>query len=381
MTLPQNITVPNLSGERFRVRYHLTGTEDEARANADHLRNEQTVEFPTNLLPEGDLSERIMGQVEDFAPVADGVFSVTISYAVETAGAELPQLMNVVFSNGSFMSGVRVERLELPDSLLSGFRGPRFGIEGLRERLRVPDRPLLCTPIKPMGLSPERLADMAYRLALGGMDLIKDDHGITNLPFCPFEERVERCAEAVARANRETGFQCLYAANVTAPAHLMLERAIFARHAGAGALLISPAITGFDAARQLADDDRLDLPIVAHPAGSGNFVSGSEARYSLYVYYGQLHRLAGADAVVYMNYGGRFPISEQDCLDAKGGCRDAMGHFKTIFPAPGGGMTLGRIPELREFYGDEVVFVIGGDLHQHSADLTTNVREFLKLME
>jgi ribulose-bisphosphate carboxylase large chain len=308
------------------------------------------------------------------------VFAVTISYAVETAGAELTQLMNVVLSNGSFVPGVRVERLELSGSLLSGFKGPRFGIEGLRERLGVPERPLLCTPIKPMGLSPEQLAEMAYRLALGGMDLIKDDHGITNLPFCPFEERVERCAEAVARANRETGLQCLYAANVTAPADLMLERAMFAKRAGAGAVLISPAITGFDAARQLADDDRLNLPIVAHPAGSGNFVSGSEARYSLYAFFGQIHRLAGVDAAIYMNYGGRFPISKEDCLGAKAGCQDPMGHLKPIFPAPGGGMTLGRIPELREVYGNEVVFVVGGDLHQHSADLTTNVREFLRVM-
>jgi ribulose-bisphosphate carboxylase large chain len=231
-----------------------------------------------------------------------------------------------------------------------------------------------------MGLSPEQLADMSYRLALGGMDLIKDDHGITNLPFCPFEERVERCAEAVARANRETGFQCLYAANVTAPAHLVLERALFAKSAGAGALLISPAITGFDIVRQLADDDRLNLPILGHPAASGNFVAGSEARYSHYVHYGQLHRLAGADAAIYMNYGGRFSVSKQDGLDAKAGCRDAMGHLKAIFPAPGGGMTLERIPELREFYDDEVIFVVGGDLHQHSADLTANTQEFLKLM-
>ena len=50
-----------------------------------------------------------------------------------------------------------------------------------------------------MGLSATDLAELAYRFALGGIDLIKDDHGLTNQPFCPFEERVRRCAEAVAR--------------------------------------------------------------------------------------------------------------------------------------------------------------------------------------
>ena len=99
-----------------------------------------------------------------------------------------------------------------------GGPGPRFGRAGIRALLDVADRPLLGTALKPMGLSAADLADLAYQLALGGVDIIKEDHGLTDQPFAPFDERVPRCAEAVALANRQTGYRCLYVPNITAPA-------------------------------------------------------------------------------------------------------------------------------------------------------------------
>jgi len=40
----------------------------------------------------------------------------------------------------------------------------------LRLLLGVAQRPLLCTALKPMGLPPSVLADLAYQIALGGID-------------------------------------------------------------------------------------------------------------------------------------------------------------------------------------------------------------------
>jgi len=43
-----------------------------------------------------------------------------------------------------------------------------------------------------------------------GVDLIKDDHSLADQTSAPFAERVERCQEAVVRANDETGGNALY---------------------------------------------------------------------------------------------------------------------------------------------------------------------------
>ena len=48
------------------------------------------------------------------------------------------------------------------------------------------------------GLAPEALARLAHRLALGGVDLIKDDHGIADQAFSPFSAL--KGAEVIALA-------------------------------------------------------------------------------------------------------------------------------------------------------------------------------------
>jgi ribulose-bisphosphate carboxylase large chain len=143
----------DLSGERFRVVYHLSGSETAARAQAEDLCVEQTIEFPADLVKGGDIRDHILGRIESLLPLEGERWEAMISFAIEITGFELTQLLNVVFGNFSLKPGVRVERLELPESLLSYFKGPRFGVSGLRDLLSVPQRPLFCTALKPMGLS------------------------------------------------------------------------------------------------------------------------------------------------------------------------------------------------------------------------------------
>jgi ribulose-bisphosphate carboxylase large chain len=380
-TLPSDLHVPNLSGDRFLVEYQISGDDEEVSTKARNITVEQTVEFPVDLIPASNLLTDLVGQIESYEKLEPGRYTVAISYAIETAGTDFPQLLNVIQGLSSLIPGIRVEKMTFPDRLLNLYKGPRFGPEGWRAALGVYDRPLLCTALKPMGLSIGQLADMAHKCALGGLDIMKDDHGITNLPFSPFEERVPRIAEAVADANRLTGLSCMYAANITGPAESIVDRAIYAKNAGATALLIAPAITGFDAMRAVADDDRVNLPILSHPTVTGNFVHNPDGGFSYFAYYGQLHRLAGADSPIFVNFGGRFPTKRKDCLGLIDGCRIPMGHIKPIIPCVGGGMKFGQMSELLEMYGDNAIFLVGGGLHSAGDDLVENAREFRRLVQ
>ena len=369
------------TGERFGVWYRLSGGEKAAREKAEDICIEQTVEFPPELVGANAIRDHIIGRVESFERLDPSYFLAHITFAIEAAGTELTQLINVIFGNISLKPGIRVERIELPEMLLQVFRGPRFGRVGLRTVLSVPKRPLLCTALKPMGLTARELADLAYQLALGGIDLIKDDHGLADQTFAPFRERVQCCVEAVERANRETGYKCLYLPNVTAPQNEIAARADMARRAGAGGLLIAPGLTGFDAMRSLADDDRIALPILSHPAFQGGLVTSPDNGFSHYCLFGQFPRLAGADASIFPNCGGRFSFSCEECASIAQGTVAPMGHIKTIFPTPGGGMTLERVPEMLGLYGREVIFLIGGGLHQHDSDLATACRYLHDLVD
>lgn len=370
-----------VSGIRFSVVYRLDGDAATAHLRAQDICLEQTVEIPEALVPDGMIRDHVLGRIEEFEARPDRSHSARISYAVEVAAAGLTQLLNVAFGNISIKAGIRAERLDLPEVMLQAFRGPRFGRRGLRERLGVPTRPLLCTALKPLGLSPEGLAGMAYRFALGGIDIIKDDHGLADQGFARFRERAERCAEAVARANRETGGRSVYVPNVTAGFDEIGARARFAKALGAGGLLIAPGLTGLDAMRCLADDDDLALPILAHPAFQGTYVLHPSSGLSHQLLFGQLPRLAGADATIYPNFGGRFGFTKDECLGIVRGTEMAMGALEPIFPTPGGGMSLDRAPEMLDAYGRDVILLIGGGLMTPDSEVIETCHRFRALTE
>jgi ribulose-bisphosphate carboxylase large chain len=58
-----------------------------------------------------------------------------------------------------------------------------------------------------------------------------------------------------------------------------------------------------------------------------------------------------------------------------------MAHIKPIFSAPGGGMSLERIPEMIQTYGKDVIFLIGGALHKIGPDLIKNCRRYMQTVK
>jgi ribulose-bisphosphate carboxylase large chain len=373
----------NLSGDRFDVVYQVKGDRAEVDIIAQDICVEQTIEFPADLIStDDDIRNHIIGQVKDIKELASEVWQVTISFAIEVTGFTLPQLINVMFGNISIKPNIRIAKLDnLPQSLLGYFKGPRFGSAGLRKMVDQPTRALLCTALKPMGLSSKGLAQQAYEFAKGGMDFIKDDHGLANQPFSPFRQRVELCAEAVARANQETGYKCRYVPSLSSPFETLMDDARFAKECNSGGLLVAPGLVGFDAMRALADNDDLGLPILGHPSFIGSYAISANDGLSFYALFGQLMRLAGADASIFPSYGGRFSFSKDECRSIVDGTQTDMGHIKTILPTPGGGMTLDRVTELHDFYGPEMMFLIGGALHRGDRGLIETCNGFRGVVE
>ncbi|MFH1777943.1 MAG: RuBisCO large subunit C-terminal-like domain-containing protein [Candidatus Omnitrophota bacterium] len=367
--------------ERFNVIYQITGRKKDADNKARDICFEQTVEFPQELLVPGFIRDNIVGKIVSFKQMGANSYTAVISYLTEITAGEFTQLLNVIFGNISMKPGIRVLRLELPKSMLSKFKGPRFGIIGLRKLLRVRKRPLLCTALKPLGLKAEELAELAYYFALGGIDIIKDDHGLTNQCFARFKKRVALCAKAVAEANKKTGKKTIYVANITAPYDKILPRIRYAKHAGAGGIMIAPAIVGYDLMRTVAEDAKIKLPILAHPALQGSYLLSPNFGISGYLIFGQLNRLAGADVTIYPNFGGRFKFTRQECREIIAGTQVEMENIKPIFPCPAGGIGLKRVPGLLKFYGRDVIFLIGGGLIKHGKDLIENCRYFLELVK
>lgn len=335
---------------------------------------EQTVEIPADLVPAGSIADDIVGQIETLDSEPDGAFRAVLSYSPDSIGGELPQLLNVMFGNSSLQQGIKVLGFELGETLGARFTGAAFGIQGLRALVGRPCGGLIAPVIKPQGSSSADLAAIAYRCALAGADIIKEDHGLANQPSAPFKPRCEAIGQAVARANAETGGTALYFPQISGPGEVVMEQARFAKAAGAGGLLVMPGLLGFDRLRQLAEDPTLGLPMMAHPSLLGAQVLSPDTGFTHGTLFGDLMRLAGADIAIFPNVGGRFGFTREQCLDIATRCRDPDGIGRPIFPSPGGGMSIERAPDMRAMYGEEAVHLLGGSLLRHGEQIGEAIR-------
>lgn len=362
----------------FSASYLIKSYKNDIKKKAFDICVEQTIEFPYHLVKNNFIKKNIVGKIKSIKQISNNTFKVFISYNDITAGNDFTQFLNVLFGNTSLKPDIKLEKIFPSNNLIKKFKGPAFGLNGIRKILNAYKRPILATAIKPMGLSPKELANLAYKFAQGGIDIIKDDHGLTNQNFSPFKKRITEVCKAI----RKTKKNCLYAPNITADtSDEIIKRALFAKKSGAGALVISPGLTGFAIINELANKIKINLPILFHPAFLGGWTANKYSGISHYALYGQLARLSGADISIFPNFGGRFSFTKEECIQIDNGCKDKMGNIKKIFPAPAGGMTLKKIKLLKRFYGDDVVFLIGGALIEEGPNIIENCIKFRKLVE
>lgn len=367
----------NVSGRRIQATYSIHRPSHEIDAMARAIAIEQTIEFPENQVANDDIRRHIIGRIESVTEYEKSSFRVVISYAEEVSSYELTSLLNMLIGNSSMHSGIQLEEISCDSSFWNRFTGPRFGTEGIRRLTGVKNRPLLCGALKPIGLSAQQLAQYAYQMALGGADMIKDDHGLIDQPFARAEDRIALCSRAVAKANQETGRNCLYFTNVTGAFEKIITYAKLAKNEGAGGLMVIPGLIGFSAMKYLSSLDEIALPIMNHPSMQGFYIQHPSNGLSAKFVWGQLARLSGTDLSAFPHFESRFAYTESMCQDIIEACTQPMGALKTAIPTIGGGMRFGALDKVFEFYGEDVVILVGGDLHSLGNNVQKNTQTYV----
>jgi len=260
---------------------------------------------------------------------------------------------------------------ELPGQFADRFGGPRHGVAGLRHRVGAGHRALTCSALKPQGLPPTALALLAERLALGGLDFIKDDHGLADQDYSPFAARVAAVAAAVNAANAVTGGATRYAPSLSGDLDHLRRQVAVARDNGVDTLLAAPMILGLPAFVALVAENP-DMAFITHPAMAGATAIAPP------LLLGRLFRLLGADATVFPNHGGRFGYSPSVCRDLAAAARDPWLGLPGCLPVPAGGMTIRRVPEMLDFYGPDVMLLVGGNLLAAGPGLTDETATFVR---
>jgi ribulose-bisphosphate carboxylase large chain len=355
---------------RIGVTFRVCSDAESIEADAQAIAVEQSVEMPLGAIDDAHVLAEIVGRVEDIRDNADGTYRVHVSLATETTGFEAAQLINMIFGNSSIHEHVTLEDADFPQAVLDAFGGPNHGLDGLRKRCGAEGRAMTCSALKPQGLPVAGLAALAGRFARGGVDFIKDDHGLADQTYSRFADRVPACAKAVRAANADTGGHTRYVPSLSGHLDMLREQLRIARAEGIDTALIPPMVAGLPAFHAVVREFP-DFAFMAHPSMAGG------GRIAAPFLFGKLFRLLGADATIFVNYGGRFSYPKETCKALAETALEPWGGIKPCVPVPAGGMTLDRVDEMLDFYGRDVMLLIGGALLETRERLTEETAAFM----
>lgn len=222
--------------------------------------------------------------------------------------AMLCSFLTLAIGNNQGMGDVEHAKIHdfwVPSPFLRLFDGPSTTISDLWRVLRRPAVDggfIVGTIIKPkLGLRPQPFADACYDFWQGG-DFIKNDEPQGNQLFAPLKETIPLVADAMKRAQDETGEAKLFSANITADDHYeMLARGefileAFGENADHVAFLVDGYVTG-PAAITTARRNFPDQYLHYHRAGHGAVTSPSSMRgYTAFVL-SKMARMQGASGI------------------------------------------------------------------------------------
>lgn len=314
--------------------------------------------------------------------LAAHVFSINgntmkIAYPMELFEfGNMPNMLSSIAGNVfglRTLRNLRLNDVEFPKEVVNSFRGPKYGIEGIRKLLKVYDRPLVGTIIKPkLGLKTTDHARVAYEAWVGGCDIVKDDENLSSQRFNPFEERVTKTLERRDQAENETGEKKVYMINITAETSEMIRRAELVLKQGGEYVMVDILTCGFAALQSLRDRN-LDLVIHAHRAGHAAFTRNPKHGISMRVIT-KIARMIGVDQLHVGAVVGKMAETKKEVSENVEALKMKMGGLKVVLPVASGGLYPRLVPSLMDFFGKDFVIQAGGGIHGHSDGTVAGAR-------
>ncbi len=293
---------------------------------------------------------------------------IKIAYPIELfEPGNMPNILSSIAGNVfglEDIANLRLNDITFPNELIKSFKGPEYGIDGVRRLTGVHDRPLVGTIVKPkLGLIVKDHAKVAYDAWLGGCDVVKDDENLSSQKFNPFEERVIATIEKRDRVESETGEKKVYLINVTAELEEMKRRAQFVEDIGGRYMMIDILTTGWSSLQTMRDAG-FKLIIHAHRAGHAAFTRSHKHGINMVVL-ARVSRLLGVDQLHVGTAVGKMAETRDEVIANKEACVEPMGDIKPVLPVASGGLHPGMVPKLVEFFGKDTIIQAGGGIHGH----------------
>ena len=308
------------------------------------------------------------------------------------------QLLSGIAGNIFGMKALRNLRLidaTLPQAYIKNFKGPHFGMDGIRKMTGISGRPLTGAVPKPkIGFTAQEHAEVGFETWMGGFDFVKDDENLTSTSFNRFEDRVKAMTKLRDKAEKETGEKKSAFLNITADVGTMKKRADLLSEYGWNYAMIDVVVAGTASVMTMRDYcSDLGLAIHAHRAMHATFDRNKRHGITMY-FLAKIMRLIGVSQIHTGTAVGKLTGTRTESMLLADLLRKKMidaadnlclaqdwGKIKTAFPVSSGGLHPGLVPDVLDIYGKDLVLLVSGGIHGHPKGTRAGARATMQAIE
>ena len=252
--------------------------------------------------------------------------------------------------------------VKFPENMLKSFKGPKFGISGVREFTGVKDKPLLGGIVKPkVGITPEVLLELVKEMVEGGVNFIKEDEIMSNPSICPIEVRVPMIMEYLKDKN------VIYSVCINADPPYILDRVKRVHELGGNSVHVN-FWSGFGVYKAIRD---LDLPIFIHFQKSGDKILTNH-NHDFHIKWSFICKLAtlmGVDTIHAGMIGGYYSAGGDDMNQIVKDLQNG-----NVVAALSCGMQPGLVQSIVKEIGNDFMANCGGAIHGHPGGTKSGVK-------
>ena len=346
------------------------------------------------------LSPKIAEKLKPAAFYIDEVNQIVkIAYTQDLFEANnIPQILSAIAGNiygMKVLKNLRLLDISFPKEILKAYKGPKFGIDGIRKLTNINKRPLLGTIVKPkVGLNEIEHANICGQAWKGGLDIVKDDENLTNMTFNKFEKRITETLKIRDNIENQTGEKKIYMPNITAPVSTMKKRADHVIDNGGEYVMVDILTIGFSALQEIRDylEDK-SIVIHAHRAMHAALTRNKKHGMTMLAL-AKLMRVIGMDQLHTGTVVGKMEGDKKEVLEINKVITDSKitgnnitlldqdwSNIKPVLPVASGGLSPLHIPELFKILGQDMVYQFGGGCHGHPDGTEAGARAIRQAVE
>jgi len=246
-----------------------------------------------------------------------------------------------------------ITNMDFPQKFKDEFKGPKFGITGIREFTGAEGKPILGGIVKPkVSPSVDLLLNMVKEMVEGGVNFIKEDEIMSNPSSCPIEERVPIIMEYLKDKN------VIYSVCINSDPPYLLDRVKRVYELGGNSVHVN-FWSGIGSYKAIRD---LDLPIFLLFQKSGDKIL-TDSSHRFHIDWNVMCKLAGLMGVDFIHAGmwggySSYGVEELHTI------LDTL-HEYNVMPSLSCGMHPGLIDAINHKFGIDYMANTGGAIHGH----------------